>query len=103
MALFPRQEMIDTDKDPEYFMHDTRLTENIEATVAKWVDAEKERLDNRESLDKEIESMAHQYRYTEYAIMDLNAQIEGSQAQIQMLNRDIGKLNSLPIIIPATK
>ncbi|KAG2206774.1 hypothetical protein INT47_003716 [Mucor saturninus] len=103
VALLPHREVVEMDKTPEYLTADTRLTEGLEALFSKWKDAEKERIVNRESLAKEIKSLSHQYRYNEYAIMDLNAQIEGSQAQIQMLNRDITKLNSLPVILPVIK
>ncbi|KAI7888236.1 uncharacterized protein EV154DRAFT_518385 [Mucor mucedo] len=103
VALLPHREVVEMEKTPEYLTADIKLTEGLEALLSKWKDAEKERIVNRESLAKEIKSLAHQYRYNEYAIMDLNAQIEGSQAQIQMLNRDITKLNSLPVVLPVIK
>lgn len=88
---------------PDYFEDDIKLSKGIEEILAKWKVIEKERMDNREITDKHIEALARQYRYNEYEIMDLAAQIEGSQAQLQLLNHDISKLNSLPLFMPGLR
>lgn len=88
---------------PDYFEDDIKLSKGIEEILAKWKDIEKERMDNREVTDKHIEALARQYRYNEYEIMDLAAQIEGSQAQLQLLNHDISRLNSLPLFMPGLR
>lgn len=47
-----------------------------------------------------IDTAIHQYRKNEFDIMDLNAQISGLEARIQILERDRTRLNSLPQILP---
>jgi hypothetical protein len=56
-----------------------------------------------EIADKKIKSFAHNYRYTEFEILDLISQINGLEARIQSLERDQSKLNSLPQMIPILK
>lgn len=50
--------------------------------------------------EKKIKALGHNFRYTEFEVLDLIAQITGLEARIQSLERDISKLNALPQMIP---
>lgn len=100
VSILQHHEKVDINIDPTYIKDDEMLSKGLEAIIAEWKDEEKKRTDNRDNIDKKIETLAHQYRYTEFSIIDLTAQIEGFKARIYMLDRDISKLNSLPQILP---
>lgn len=82
--------------------HDASLLKEIEATVGEWntvmTDTNNDQID-----EKKIKSLGHNFRYTEFEVLDLIAQITGLEARIQSLERDISKLNALPQMIPVLR
>lgn len=82
--------------------HDASLLKELEATVGEWNTVVTD-TNNDQTDEKKIKSLGHNFRYTEFEVLDLIAQITGLEARIQSLERDISKLNALPQMIPVLR
>ncbi|CAO3636150.1 unnamed protein product [Mucor hiemalis] len=82
--------------------HDASLLKELEATVGEWNTVVTD-TNNDQTNEKKIKSLGHNFRYTEFEVLDLIAQITGLEARIQSLERDISKLNALPQMIPVLR
>lgn len=95
---------IDTDEtititnDTAYLKTDALLIKEMKCIMEDWRSVFAN--ENREDIESIIDIASHQYRKTEFDVIDLIAQISGYEARIQTLNRDRAKLNSLPQILP---
>lgn len=91
-------ETITITNDTAYLKTDALLIKEIKRIMEDWRSVFSD--ENQEDINSTIDATSHQYRKTEFDVIDLIAQISGYEARIQTLNRDRAKLNSLPQILP---
>ncbi|KAG2234749.1 hypothetical protein INT48_000098 [Thamnidium elegans] len=87
----------------DYIKRDKILCDNVQSQLDHWKQLFESRLDQEASAGKKIKKLVHEYRYTEFDVIDLTAQIEGYQARIRSLNHETLRLNALPHILPILK
>lgn len=93
---------MENDFDSEYLDNDALLSKELKKSIEDWKSMFQVE-EHYEIADKKIKSFAHNFKYTEFEILDLIAQINGLEARIKSLERDQSKLNSLPQLIPILK
>lgn len=87
----------------DYVKKDEVLCNNIQSQLDHWKQLFESRLHQEASAGKKIKKLVHEYRYTEFDVIDLTAQIEGYQARIRSVNHETLRLNVLPQILPILK
>ncbi|OAD07510.1 hypothetical protein MUCCIDRAFT_104445 [Mucor lusitanicus CBS 277.49] len=91
-------ETITISNDTPYLKSDTQLIKEIKRILQEWESMLTD--DHVDEANAIIDTTVRQYRKSEFDIMDLNAQISGLEAKMQILERDRARLNSLPQILP---
>ncbi|KAL7324042.1 hypothetical protein PS15p_210613 [Mucor circinelloides] len=96
-----QDETITVNNDTPYLKTDALLIKESKRILQEWKSVlTYEKLEDTNAI---IDTAIRHYRKNEFDILDLNAQISGQEARIQVLERDRAKLNSLPQILPIIK
>ncbi|KAK4513551.1 uncharacterized protein ATC70_005553 [Mucor velutinosus] len=91
-------ETITIASDTPYLKSDAQLIKEIKRRLQEWESLLVDKhIDDTNAI---IDATVRQHRRSEFDIMDLNAQISGLEAKMQILERDRARLNSLPQILP---
>lgn len=91
------------EQDLTHFKTNAKLCAKLQSRLEHWDKLFESKLTQEESSKKKIKNLAHEYRFTEFDILNLTAEIEGYRARIQSLDHETLKLNSLPQILPILK
>ncbi|CAO3655690.1 unnamed protein product [Mucor fragilis] len=91
-------ETITISNDTPYLKADAQLVKEVKRMLQEWESMlTDEHVGDTNAI---IDTTIRQYRKNEFDIMDLNAQISGLEAKMQVLERGRTRLNSLPQILP---
>ncbi|KAI9338639.1 hypothetical protein BD770DRAFT_400589 [Pilaira anomala] len=90
------------EQEPTPFKTNAKLCAKLQSRLEYWDKLFESKL-TQEFSQKKIKDLMHEYRFTEFDILNLTAEIEGYRARIQSLDHETLKLNSLPQILPILK